>query len=162
LRIYILRHGIAEDAPPGGSDADRALTQEGKQKLRSVLECARCAGVSPAVILSSPLRRAIQTAEIAAAVLKVEQALVRTDALAPLGSPERVWSEIRAQDAEELLVAGHEPLLSRVVAFLLGCPALQVRMKKAALVCLEIEMAARERHGTLNWMLTPKLTVPRP
>ncbi len=157
MRIYILRHGIAEDAPAGGSDADRALTQEGKQKLRRVLGRAREAGVCPDVILTSPLKRAVETAALAADVLHVKGAFVQTKALVPGGSPERVWNEIRAQNAEEVLVAGHEPLLSRVVAFLLGCPALEVNMKKAALVSIEMEVAGAQPHATLNWMLTPKV-----
>jgi phosphohistidine phosphatase len=157
VRIYILRHGIAEDAPAGGSDAARALTQEGKQKLRKVLECARQAGVGPSLILSSPLKRAVQTAEIAVEVLRVKREIVQTAALAPSGSPLRAWNEIRAQDADELLIAGHEPLLGKFVAFLLRCPALRVQLKKGAVVCVDIETAGPEPHGVLRWMLTPKL-----
>jgi len=157
LRVYVLRHGIAEDAPPGGSDADRALTQEGKQKLRRVLERARDAGADPGLILTSPLKRAVETAEIAATVLRGGSELVRTNALLPAGSPERVWKEIRAHKVEELLIAGHEPLLSGVVAYLLGSPAVQVNMKKAALVSIELETAHPQPGGALNWMLTPKI-----
>jgi phosphohistidine phosphatase len=157
VRIYILRHGIAEDAPAGGSDANRALTQEGKQKLRAVLERARRAGVRPAVILTSPLKRALETAEIAASILEVSGDLVRTNALAPNSSPERVWKEIRAQKAEEILLAGHEPLLSTLVAFLLGCDPLMVRMKKGALVCVDADADGTQPHGVLNWMLISKL-----
>jgi phosphohistidine phosphatase len=157
VRIYILRHGIAEDAPPGGTDADRALTQEGKQKLRGVLECARRAGVRPSVILTSPLKRALETAEIAASILDVADDLVRTNALGPSGSPDRVWREIRARKAEEVLISGHEPLLSTLVAFLLGCAELLVRMKKGALVSVEVETEGLRPHGTLNWMVTSKL-----
>ena len=64
MRIYVLRHGIAEDAPPGGSDSDRALTLEGRRKLRGVLEHARRAGVVPDIILTSPLKRAVETADL--------------------------------------------------------------------------------------------------
>ena len=157
MRVYILRHGIAEDAPPGGADADRALTQEGKQKLRSVLDRARRAGACPSIILTSPLKRAVETAEMAASILDVADDLVRTNALVPSGSPERVWKEIRARKADEVLIAGHEPLLSTLVAFLLGCDALMVRMKKGALVCVDVEEEGTQPHGMLNWMLIPKL-----
>jgi phosphohistidine phosphatase len=158
LRIYVLRHGIAEDAAAGLTDAERALTQEGKRKLRSVLERARRAGLQPNLILTSPLKRAVETAEIAAAVLGIKSDLVHTNALVPSSSPERVWKEIRSRKAEAILLAGHEPLLSLVVAYLLGCPALQVRMKKATLVSIEVESDAAQPHGVLLWMLIPKLT----
>ncbi len=160
MRIYVLRHGIAEDAPPEGSDADRALTQEGKQKLRFVLERARRAGVRPDSILSSPFKRAWETAAMAATVLGVEENLFRMPALVPSGSPERVWKEIRSRKSAELLIVGHEPLLSALVAFLLGFPALQVQMKKAALVAVEVETEHVRPRGVLLWMLTPKVAGP--
>jgi phosphohistidine phosphatase len=155
--VYILRHGIAEEAAAGGSDAARALTAEGKQKLRLVLQRAREAGVRPSTILTSPLKRALQTAEIAAAVLGVKQELVTTNALAPSSTPQGVWNEIRTQHAERVLIAGHEPLLSHLVGFLLRCPALQLDLKKGALVSLEVDTGASEPYGTLKWVLTHKL-----
>jgi phosphohistidine phosphatase SixA len=63
VQIYLLRHGIAENSTP---DSDRALTPEGREKLRRVLARARDADVAPSLILSSPYRRALETAEIAA------------------------------------------------------------------------------------------------
>jgi len=123
-----------------------------------VLESARRAGVQPDVILTSPLKRALETAEIAASVLGGKNESVRTNTLVPSSSPERVWKEIRARKAESVLLAGHEPLLSILVAFLLGCPALAVRMKKGALVAIEVEPGEAQPHGVLLWMLTAKLT----
>lgn len=157
MRVYILRHGIAEEATAGGSDAARALTAEGRQKLRTVLARACEAGVRPSIILTSPLKRALQTAEIAAAVLGVKRELMTTSALAPSGTPQRVWNEIRAQHAERVLIAGHEPLLSHVVGFLLRCPALQLDLKKGALVSVEVGTGELEPCGTLKWVLTHKL-----
>jgi len=157
LRVYVLRHGIAEDAAPGGSDAARALTPAGKQKLRTVLDRARVAGVRPSIILTSPLKRALQTAEIARAVLGVKAELVTTTALAPSGTPQRIWGEIRERGSEQVLISGHEPLLSQAVAFLLRCPALQLDLRKGALVSLDVETGETEPHGILKWVLTPKL-----
>lgn len=157
MQIYILRHAIAEDAPRGGSDADRALTREGKEKLRRVLQCAHEAGVRPGAIMTSPLKRAVETAELAASILNVKRELMKTSALSPTGSPHRVWSEVRAHPTDELLISGHEPLLSRVVAFLLRCPALRLDLKKGAMVRIDIETVEPEPHGILKWILTPKL-----
>ena len=159
MRIYILRHGIAEDAAPASSDAQRALTPEGKQKLRSVLKRALHAGIRPDSILTSPYKRAMETASIAAEILGVEASLSRTAALTPSGSPDRVWREIRSHESAELLIAGHEPLLSALAAYLLGVPGLQIKLKKATLVALEVETAQAQPHGMLLWMLTPKLAV---
>lgn len=158
MEIYILRHGVAEDVRPGGSDAQRALTNEGKEKLRQVLTRARAARVAPSLILTSPLVRAVQTAEIAAGVLGYKGKLVSARALSPGGSPQDVWEEIRLRRNEsEIILAGHEPLLSQLVAFLLNAPALQVDMKKGALVRIQMQHIDSEPKGVLQWMLTPKL-----
>lgn len=158
MEVYILRHGIAEDGAAGGRDADRQLTSEGKRKLREVLRVAAAAGVGPDCILTSPYVRAVQTAEIAAEVLGYNEGLLRTQALVPDSRPEAVWDELRVhKDSKSLLVAGHEPLLSRLVAYLLGAPGLEVDMKKGALVRIDVNAATPQPRGVLRWMLVPKL-----
>src|SRR3954454_14807734 len=120
MQIYLLRHGIAEDAKPGRPDAERALTSEGRDKLRRVLKRAKAADLDPTVILSSPFRRALETAAAAADVLAYKGEIVRTRALEPESSPFDVWEEIRARkDETAILLASHEPLMSSMVAFLL-------------------------------------------
>ena len=73
MQIYLLRHGIAEDGTP---DSDRALTAEGREKLRRVLARARSADVAPTLILSSPYRRAVETADVAVDLLGYEGKVV--------------------------------------------------------------------------------------
>jgi len=159
MEIYLLRHAIAEDAAPGQADNARALTEEGREKLRRVLKRARQADVSPSLILSSPYRRALETAGIAAEALGYEGRLVHSAALVPDAAPRDVWEELRARRGESaILLASHEPLMSSAAAFLLGCPALQVDMKKAALVRIDCERLASEPRGVLKWMLTPAVT----
>jgi phosphohistidine phosphatase len=156
MQIYLLRHGIAEDARPGLRDFDRALTPEGSQKLRRVLDRARAAGAAPAVILSSPLRRAVQTAQLAAEVLRYSGKIVQTRALIPDAPPGEAWGEIRGHGQEPaVLLASHEPLMSSLAAFLLDSPTLVVDMKKAALVRIDCERTGLSPSGVLKWMLTP-------
>jgi phosphohistidine phosphatase len=138
MQIYLLRHGIAEDAKPGHPDAERALTNEGRDKLRRVLKRARTADLSPSLILSSPYRRALETAAAAAEVLAYKGEIVRTRTLLPESSPFDAWEEIREhKDERAVLLASHEPLMSSMAAFLLDSPALTVDMKKAALVRID-------------------------
>jgi len=159
MKIYILRHGIAEDAQGNQPDSERALTAEGKKKLRGVLRVAKAADVSPSLILSSPYRRALQTAQLAAEALGYKGDLLQTKTLEPPSSPRTVWDEIRVHKEEaEILLSGHEPLFSSLTAYLLGCPGLQIDYKKGAIVCVEIDHFPAEPHGVLKWMLTPKLT----
>jgi phosphohistidine phosphatase len=156
MQIYLLRHAIAEVAQSGHSDADRALTADGKEKLRRVLRRAGAAGVRPSSIASSPLRRALETAAEAAEVLDYKGKVVEWRALLPEVSPYDLWEEIRRHaDEPAILLAGHEPQMSAMTAFLLGTPALQVDMKKAALVRIDCDRLTREPKGVLKWMLTP-------
>lgn len=158
MEIYLLRHGIAEDGKPGRPDSERELTDEGRDKLRRVLKRARAAEVSPDVILSSPYARALQTAEIARDVLKYAGKIERTGALTPESSPQEAWQEIREHKSDRaILLASHEPLMSSLVSFLLGSPALVVDMKKAAMVRVDCERLSGDPRGVLKWMLTPAL-----
>jgi len=157
MEIYILRHGIAEEARGGMADAERALTETGREKLRRVLERARAAGVAPSLILTSPYRRAKETAQTAGEVLGCGK-VVESDVLVPGSAPADVWEAICARRREgAILRAGHEPLLGMTVAHLLGAPAMHVDLKKAALVRIDEENFSGAPRGILKWMLTPRL-----
>jgi phosphohistidine phosphatase len=124
-----------------------------------VLERAQAAGVNPTLILSSPLKRAIETAEIAAHELGYEGHILRTEALQPDSSPQNIWSELRAHSADaSILLAGHEPLFSNTVAAFLGSTRAMVHFRKGALVRIDFESLGAEPRGVLQWMLTPKLS----
>ena len=158
MELYLLRHGIAEDGRPGSADSARELTDEGREKTAAVLKRAKLGGVAPSLLLSSPYIRAHQTAKIAARELDYEGDIELIESLVPHGTPESVWADIRDRaDEAAILLAGHEPLLSSLVAYLLNSPALRVDMKKAALVRLDVQSVGAMPHGTLRWMLVPKL-----
>ena len=157
MEIYILRHGIAEEAKAGTPDAERALTDAGREKLRAVLERAHEAGVKPSLILTSPYRRALQTAQMAGQVLGCNK-IVESEVLVPGSAPKAVWDAICARRRESaLLIAGHEPLLGMTMGYVLGAPGLQVDLKKAALVRIDQESFSGAPSGILKWMLTPRL-----
>lgn len=159
MELYLLRHGIAEDHSSSGRDEDRSLTDEGRVKLRRVMKRAASAGVSPSLIESSPYKRALETAEIAAAELNYKGKILRVSSLTPDSSPPSVWSEIRDhRDEPSILLAGHEPLFSSTVALLLGSSQSMVDFRKAALVCIDIHSFGPAPQGVLQWMITPKLS----
>ena len=155
----MLRHGIAEEGEPGKADSDRALTAEGKKKLRAVLDVAADSGVCPALIITSPYRRAVQTADVAAELLEYRGDLLRSRTLLPDADPHQAWEEIRLhKDVGSILLAGHEPLFGRLLAYLLGCPTLQVDFKKGALARIDIDNFGAQPRGMLKWLLTARLT----
>jgi phosphohistidine phosphatase len=158
MELYILRHGIAEDGETGQPDSERRLTSEGKKRLRPVLRLAQKAGVSPSLIITSPYRRAVETADVAAKIFGYKAAPLRSKTLVPSGSPAAVWEEIRAhKDQHQLLLTGHEPLFSTLTAYLLSSPHLQVDFKKGAIARVDVDHFGAEPRAVLKWMLLPKL-----
>ena len=158
MEIYVLRHGAAENAKVGASDATRALTKDGREKLGLVLARARAAGVAPALILTSPYVRAVETAEMAAEALGPATPVMRTGALAPDSRPEAVWEEIRRRgDEASLMLVGHEPLLGETISYLLAAPRVVVDLKKGALARIDVAEISRRPNGVLVWLLPPRV-----
>ncbi len=160
MEIYLLRHGSAEQGRAGSPDSDRALTEEGRFEIQRVMAAAKLARARPSLILSSPYKRALEAARIAADVVAYKGEIVVTDTLTPESGARGVWDEIRVhRDEESILLAGHEPLFSATTAYLAGCPDLQVEFAKAGLVRIDVEGFNAAPRGILKWMLTPDLTV---
>lgn len=158
MQVYLLRHGIAEEARPGKGDAERELTAEGRRKLRETLRIASSGDTQPTLLLSSPLVRALQTAQIAAQVLGYKDEVLKTEVLLPNSQPERVWDEIRLhRDERELMLVGHDPLFSSLAGYLLGAPDVQVDFKKGAILRIDFESFGTRPRGILRWFVTSKL-----
>ena len=158
MELYLLRHGAAEEARQGVSDADRSLTADGRRKLQQVLHAAKLADTKPTLILSSPLKRAAQTAEIAKRVLGYKAEILFTSALVPGATVEQAWDDIRAhRDEASLMLVGHNPLFENLAPYLLHCRGLQLDFKKGSVVAIYFESFPPEPRGILRWYLIPKL-----
>jgi phosphohistidine phosphatase len=163
MQVYLLRHGIAEENRAGKSDADRELTAEGRRKLRETVRNVAGAEAKPSLILTSPLLRAVQTAEIAKSALRSKATLLRTKALLPSANPEQVWDEIRVhKDEPELMLVGHDPLFTSLAGYLLGFPGLNIDFKKGAILRVDFESFGPKPRGILRWFLVAKLAHPKP
>lgn len=159
MKIYLLRHGIADNGRPGQPDSERELTEEGRDRLRETLAVARKADVAPSLVISSPYKRAVETATLAIDVLGIASHLERSPALEPGSSPEAVWNLIRMnRTEEELLLVGHQPLFSACTGYLLAAPNLLVDFKKGAMVRIDVMSFGPAPRGELKWLLTSKLT----
>jgi phosphohistidine phosphatase len=151
VRLYVMRHGPAEDRARSGHDADRALTLEGGAQVRRVVEelrALRGSGGAPAPrILSSPLRRARETAEIAAQVLLGERGgddvEVREELSLDADPPIPLAAELGAGGADALMI-GHQPNVEHLVRTLARGPSpLAAGFCTAMIVALEPEPAPR-------------------
>ncbi|MGH8094937.1 MAG: phosphohistidine phosphatase SixA [Chthoniobacterales bacterium] len=148
MRLYFLRHGKADWPDWQGPDEERPLTKTGRKEMHEVGEfLARC-GVEVDFVLTSPFRRAEQTADIAAEHLKV---VCREEKmLAPGFSTQDLPRLLRKRPQDSLMLVGHEPDFSQVIASLTGG---NVKMAKAGLAL--VDYAAHK--GKLLWLLPPKL-----
>jgi len=157
MEIYVLRHGEAEERETNRADADRKLTAKGRQDLKAVLKLARKADAVPDVILTSPLRRAQETAAIAAEVLGCKR-VMETRNLLPGATPELVWMEIGTDyKVEKILLAGHQPHLGSLIGRLLEAPVM-VDLKKGSMVRIATQGRLGPPRGVLKWMITAKLS----
>jgi phosphohistidine phosphatase len=160
MNLYLLRHGIAVSAEETAPDGERPLTPKGVKRLRKAARGLRRLGVSFDVILTSPLARARQTADIVAEELGLEAHVTEVEALQPNCSVDEVLASLNSyQNYENLLLVGHEPLLSDTAAFLLTgkkTVALDLAFKKGSLCHIEIDSLPPRDPGTLHYMLAPK------
>ena len=159
MEIYILRHGLAEEASRTGRDSDRELTPEGVARTRATGQALRKLGTQFDIILASPYVRAWATAELVADELGCPNLLKKCPPLASGESPDGVLAELKrvGRTHECVLLVGHEPDLSQLISILLsGSPRLGIEMKKGGLcrlACNTPEPGA----AILNWLLTSKL-----
>jgi phosphohistidine phosphatase len=157
MQVYILRHGAADERP-GIADEERGLTEEGRRQIMDVAYCALGEGAAVSLALTSPLRRARETAGIAAAVWGSSPEFLETRALLPDAEPHEIWDEIRThRDQPQVLLAAHEPLLGRVVAFLLDAPSALIDMKRGSLARVDVDHFSPQPRGILRWLLAPGL-----
>jgi len=122
VRIYLVRHGDAVPEEDAGSDRDRWLSPRGREAARVLGRLLREQAVAPDVILSSPLPRAVQTAELLAASLDYLGPVSSLRCLEPAAQP-RIASAAILAAGSSVIVVSHEPAISTLGAFLLGVPA---------------------------------------
>jgi phosphohistidine phosphatase len=159
--LYIVRHSDAvPSGTPGIPDDDRPLTEKGIQKMKEVARGLRALKVSPERILSSPLPRARQTAEIIVEVMGGKIPMKPTGALAPSGSRSELYKELRAgQKLSALMVVGHQPSLGEIAGEIAwGSAEHYVELKKGGACALEIGGLDPVPSGTLLWLLTPGIS----
>lgn len=139
MEIYLIRHGEAVERAEGLEEGTRWLTKKGRKLMQKGARRLYKKRIRPELIITSPLTRAVQTAELLMAEIGSRAELIADSRLSPESTPEQLVELIHnnKKDAPIMLV-GHEPLLSRTAALLLrkeqvaglgkgGCLALKLR-----------------------------------
>lgn len=150
LELCAVRHGIAEDARAGTGDWQRALTPRGRKRMEEAAS-GLAELFSPRLILTSPLLRAQQTAEILAEAM--EAPVERCDALAN-GDHESLLAACRV---DRVVAVGHEPHTSRFIAWALGSPPVSLDVRKGGAALLYFPGEPEPGTATLRWFLPPRV-----
>ncbi len=153
--LYFLRHGPAAPAV-AGDDAARQLTADGEKQLRSAAPLWQRLNLRPDLVATSPLPRAVRTAELFCEAVAGHLSPVVQPTLAPgagWGDMARVLAA--HPDARRALFVGHEPDLSAAVAELTG--ASSVRIRTGGVACVEFPGVPEPGAGEIAWLLDPDL-----
>jgi phosphohistidine phosphatase len=156
MKLLIVRHATAEDGGPRLRDWDRALTDHGRAEASLVSHALQTLELQPDVVLSSPLVRARQTAEIVAGELGVDMTLAE-ELQAGDATLDHVQRLLARHTAETALLVGHEPDLSSLAARLVNADERGMLLKKGGLIRVDIEGRVQAGRGRLVWLLTPRV-----
>lgn len=136
MQLYLLRHADADTPAP--SDDERALSEKGRLQAQKVGRFCEANDLKPDLVLSSPLKRAHETAKIVSTTVRSE--LIVVPWLASGMSPHTAFEELRAyRNQGSVMIVGHEPDFSQLASYLLGLPTNQaIHIRKASLTLLDL------------------------
>jgi phosphohistidine phosphatase len=158
LELYLSRQGVAaergEDFP---DDSKRPLTNGGISRLRKEAKALDAIGVAIDHIITSPLVRTKQTADIFAESLKSKPSVSQSDALAPAGTSTAVVQELAKHMRKgRIALVGHEPNIGELAGRLIGA-RMPLEFKKGAICRIDFEVFPPKGIGQLRWFVTPRM-----
>jgi phosphohistidine phosphatase len=161
VKLYLVRHAEAIERSGTTPDASRYLTTKGRLAFRKIVRRVRKVGITPDVIFTSPLLRAVQTAEILAERLNHEGPVVVAKELSP-GFDLRALRSLLAEagNPREAAFVGHEPDLGDIAATLIALPGV-FPLRKGAVLALELEIGVPKGAAKFLWKTDGKGTVTR-
>lgn len=154
-----MRHGIAvpRSSTAIRSDHGRRLTQKGAKKIRRAAKGLGHLKISFDLILTSPLPRARQTAQIVAEAFDLEEKLEQMSELRPEGTPQALLAGLTPyRKLKRILLVGHQPLLGKAASFLLADgKEIRINLKKGGVCLIELEELRAGGPALLHWLLNP-------
>lgn len=162
MDVYLLRHGMAweKGSPKYPRDSERPLTREGIREMKKVAKGLRKLDLDFDKILSSPYRRALETAQIVTKKLKLRKRLELFDGLASDVNPQRTIKVLvkHRHTWKSVLLVGHEPYLSHLIGKLVANDTtISLDFKKGGLAKLTLHPFIPSPHATLDWLIPPRI-----
>lgn len=133
------------------SDFNRHLTADGRRDIHAVGRAIRRLKIRPDILVSSPLTRAMQTANIVSEYVGVE--VQEWDSLRPESNPADAISTMKDSNTNSIMLVGHEPHLSKVISCLISAGQATIILKKSGLACVRL---SAQGPAVLRYLLTPR------
>lgn len=159
MELYLIRHAEAVDLGERGitNDEERPLTEKGEGQAEAVARAFLKQGIVLDKLLSSPILRARQTAEILVRVWEKPEFTVEScDALRPSVKLRKLSKALMKLEGEKIGVVGHMPQLGEFAAWMLGFKKAQIDLAKAGVACITCGDAPCKGLGALQWLVTPE------
>ena len=150
MQLYFLRHGEADWPHWTRPDDERPLTDFGKKEVRQVAKFLDRLKVKPNLVVTSPLPRGLQTAEVAAGQLKTK--LRQDEALEPGFGISELRTLLKRHGSKVLMLVGHEPDFTSVISALTGA---SLKLSKAGVALVDFDPETEK--GRLLWLFPPKV-----
>jgi len=156
VEIYLIRHAIAEErGEKWPDDTKRPLSADGIARMRKAAKGLERLGVHFDVVLTSPLVRTRQTADIVASAYEHRPPIVLAESLAPEGEYADVLADLQKHAKRSRIAAvGHEPNIGELAARLAGSRH-RFAFRKGAVCRIDLASLPPSRPGTLRWFLPP-------
>lgn len=160
MKLFLMRHGQAEDKE-GKVDTQRHLVDKGRARSEMVARHLAKSDLFLDLIVTSPLARAKETAEIVQKTLKCKNLMISED-LVPQAQPLAFynWLKIHADDLETVLAVGHEPQLSLFASWLLTRQSKSfIEFKKSGVMAIDLNHLGQieDFHCQLLWLISPQV-----
>ena len=158
VQLYLVRHAIAEErGPKWPDDTKRPLSKDGARRMRTVARGLNRLDIKFDIVLTSPLVRARQTADILASAFDVKPPVVIAASLAPGARYADLLADVKRQPRRECIaLVGHEPDLGATAARLAGLKR-PLEFKKGAVCRIDVDAVPPAGAGVLRWFATPAL-----
>ena len=150
MRLYFLRHGEADWPDWQQSDDKRPLTDRGRKEMAKIANFLEKLDLELDQIVTSPLPRAKQTAEVVANRFKLK--LSSDPMLRPGFGAADLGQLLRKFPGENVMIVGHEPDFTMVISNLTGA---SLKLSKAGIALVELE--ENKKRGRLLWLFPPKI-----
>ena len=156
--LYLVRHAIAaQRGDKWPDDTKRPLTHKGRARMRGVVDGLQQLGVKLDLVLTSPLVRARQTADLLVEGLDSSPDLEVTDALVPDRRPTDIAAVVGQHvGCGAIALVGHEPGMGELAAWLISAKE-PLEFRKGGVCLIEVPVLPPARNGHLIWFATPKM-----